>query len=238
MHAETRRRGRVPRPRPGRPVRPVRSRPPPRAAPMPVAGKEPPSGVRPAVPRSGGDLPVLDVAGSDLGDLTYGGTEFGVAVNHYIDGHADQVTVDVTFIAGEDNGGCVGDVHAGSGSNEDSDALLMRLQWQLALGSSGHPAGWRARRSAPPGARRRARFMSGGRRCGRPDSRRGSAGRPRLQPAIDLGIGERMADVVEVKAEAANDRRHLGQLRGRVLPSPCRQDVLTRRERAALARDV
>jgi len=70
---------------------------------------------------------------SDLGDSTYGQTDWGVALTYYIDGHADQVTLDATFVGYEDEGGYIGDVYAGSSAADVSDAILIRLQWQLAL---------------------------------------------------------------------------------------------------------
>ena len=58
--------------------------------------------------------------------------EVAVAVNYYIDGHADKVTLDVAFItSGETN--IIGDTYAGYTPSDESDAVLVRLQWQLAL---------------------------------------------------------------------------------------------------------
>ncbi len=62
-----------------------------------------------------------------------GGTEIGVAVNYYIDGHADKVTLDAAFIQADDDGNVVADTYAGYNVTYDSDAMLLRLQWQLAL---------------------------------------------------------------------------------------------------------
>ena len=62
-----------------------------------------------------------------------GASEFGAAVTYYIDGHADKVTLDVAFISPEDDGSIFGDVYAGYSPSFDSDAMLVRLQWQLAL---------------------------------------------------------------------------------------------------------
>ena len=59
-----------------------------------------------------------------------------MAVNYYIDGHADKVTLDAAFISPE------GDNKAGNFfyalypaylPTDQSDGLLLRLQWQLAL---------------------------------------------------------------------------------------------------------
>ncbi len=62
-----------------------------------------------------------------------GATEIGVAVNYYIDGHADKVTLDAAFISSEDDGNFFADTYAGYSATWDSDAILIRLQWQLAL---------------------------------------------------------------------------------------------------------
>ncbi len=62
-----------------------------------------------------------------------GATEIGVAVNYYIDGHADKITADIAFISPEDAGAFVADTYAGYNASGDSDATLLRLQWQLAL---------------------------------------------------------------------------------------------------------
>ena len=58
--------------------------------------------------------------------------EIGVAVNYYIDGHADKVTLDVAFITSDD-ANTLGDTYAGYSPSYDSDAVMIRLQWQLAL---------------------------------------------------------------------------------------------------------
>jgi len=65
------------------------------------------------------------------GDL--GGTEYGFAVNYYIDGHSDKITADIAFISGDDNGNGLADTYAGYSTTFDSDATMIRLQWQLAL---------------------------------------------------------------------------------------------------------
>ena len=66
----------------------------------------------------------------------YGGSEIAGAVNYYIDGHADKVTLDVAWISSEDDGNYLWDytnIYPGYWSTGDSDGLLVRLQWQLAL---------------------------------------------------------------------------------------------------------
>jgi|GEM_PF-1700305 len=63
---------------------------------------------------------------------SFSGNEIGVAVNYYIDGHADKVTLDGAFISTDDFN-LLSDVYAGYNATGDSDGLLLRLQWQLAL---------------------------------------------------------------------------------------------------------
>ncbi len=65
--------------------------------------------------------------------LTWTTTEIGVAVNYYIDGHADKVTLDASFISSDDSGNIFSDTYTGYSATRDSDAVLMRLQWQFAL---------------------------------------------------------------------------------------------------------
>ena len=60
-------------------------------------------------------------------------SEYGFAVNYYIDGHADKVTLDVAFISGEENGHELADTYAAYLPTGDGDGMLVRLQWQLAL---------------------------------------------------------------------------------------------------------
>jgi hypothetical protein len=62
-----------------------------------------------------------------------GATEWAAAVNFYVDGHADKLTLDAAFIQAEDDGNLLGDVYAGYNPTFDSDAVLIRFQWQLAL---------------------------------------------------------------------------------------------------------
>ena len=55
-------------------------------------------------------------------------------MNYYIDGHADKVTLDVAFISPEDDGELpVRHRTRATSATGDSDGLLVRLQWQLAL---------------------------------------------------------------------------------------------------------
>jgi hypothetical protein len=67
--------------------------------------------------------------------LESGATEWGVAVNYYIDGHANKLTWDASFISpeGDDDVNFFGDVYAGYSPTFDSDGMLIRFQWQLAL---------------------------------------------------------------------------------------------------------
>ena len=71
----------------------------------------------------------------DFGGFMHGGAEMAVAVTYYIDGHADKVTLDVAFITpeGDDESNALADTYAGYSTTYDSDAVLVRLQWQLAL---------------------------------------------------------------------------------------------------------
>lgn len=64
---------------------------------------------------------------------TFGATEWGAAITYYIDGHADKVTADVSFITADDNGNLETDLLAGYHSSGLSDATMIRFQWQLAL---------------------------------------------------------------------------------------------------------
>ena len=80
-------------------------------------------------------------AGSASGSQTFGGDEWAGAVTYYIDGHSDKVTLDVAYVLSNDDGNIVSDVYAGysagvrgtTGGNFQSDGILVRLQWQLAL---------------------------------------------------------------------------------------------------------
>ncbi len=64
---------------------------------------------------------------------TFGATEIGVAVNYYIDGHGDKLTADVALVTAEDDGNILSDVYAAYNTSGDSDAMLVRFQWQIAL---------------------------------------------------------------------------------------------------------
>jgi hypothetical protein len=64
---------------------------------------------------------------------TYGASEWGVVINYYIDGHADKLSADVSFITADDLGNLNHDVYAGYHVSGDTDAMLVRFQWQLAL---------------------------------------------------------------------------------------------------------
>jgi hypothetical protein len=74
-----------------------------------------------------------DFFGLIPGDPEFGATEWAAAVNFYIDGHADKLTLDAALIQAEDDGNILGDVYAGYNPTGDSDAVLIRFQWQLAL---------------------------------------------------------------------------------------------------------
>jgi hypothetical protein len=71
--------------------------------------------------------------GTGIAKMTEGAHEFGFAVNYFIDGHADKVTADVSFISADDDGNMFGDVYAGYEPTGTGDGVLLRLQWQLAL---------------------------------------------------------------------------------------------------------
>ena len=55
-----------------------------------------------------------------------------MAVSYYIDGHADKVTLDAAFLSTDDQN-ILADTYAGYSATLGSDALMLRLQWQLAL---------------------------------------------------------------------------------------------------------
>ena len=67
------------------------------------------------------------------GGATFGENEIAGAVNYYIDGHADKLTVDYTMIQADDAGNFFSDTYAGYNATLTSDATLLRFQWQLAL---------------------------------------------------------------------------------------------------------
>ena len=68
----------------------------------------------------------------EFSDTDVDATELGFAVNYYIDGHADKVTLDVSMLS-SDGVNVLSDTYAGYSPSFDSDAILIRLQWQLAL---------------------------------------------------------------------------------------------------------
>jgi hypothetical protein len=61
-----------------------------------------------------------------------GAYEYAAAVNYYIDGHADKVTLDFAYITSEDFN-FHADNYPGYNATGESDGMLVRLQWQLAL---------------------------------------------------------------------------------------------------------
>ena len=68
------------------------------------------------------------------GPGTFGASELGFAVNYYVDGHGDKLTLDVSFIdGGTEDGNLLADVYAGYNGTGRSDAVLLRFQWQMAL---------------------------------------------------------------------------------------------------------
>jgi hypothetical protein len=70
-----------------------------------------------------------DVFGGD--DL--GGTEWGVAVNYYVDGHGNKLTWDAAFVGSDGDGNAFGDAYAGHNPTGEGDGMLLRFQWQIAL---------------------------------------------------------------------------------------------------------
>lgn len=72
------------------------------------------------------------------GDLEPSANEFAVAINYYLNGHANKLTLDAAFFdASADGtaGGGYADMYPGVpwGFNSDNSAMLLRFQWQLAL---------------------------------------------------------------------------------------------------------
>jgi hypothetical protein len=72
------------------------------------------------------------------GDIEPSTDVFAGAINYYLNGHANKLTVDVSFISAEaDNvvGGGWFDVYPGVplGWDSNGDHVLVRFQWQLAL---------------------------------------------------------------------------------------------------------
>jgi hypothetical protein len=61
------------------------------------------------------------------------GTEWAFAVNYYVDGHSDKLTLDVTLLDTNDDYNYFGDAYAGMWPSGDGQATMLRFQWQLAL---------------------------------------------------------------------------------------------------------
>jgi hypothetical protein len=65
---------------------------------------------------------------------TNGASEWGFAVNYYVDGHSDKLTLDVTLIQGDyEDFNNFSDAYAAYWATDDGNATLIRFQWQLAL---------------------------------------------------------------------------------------------------------
>jgi hypothetical protein len=70
----------------------------------------------------------------DGSSYTVGAAEWGFAVNYYVDGHSDKLTLDVTLIQGDyEDFTSLFDMYAGYQNTSDGNATLIRFQWQLAL---------------------------------------------------------------------------------------------------------
>ena len=72
------------------------------------------------------------------GDLTPSTGEIGLAINYYLNGHANKLTLDGAYISATADGGAGGgyyDMYPGVplGFNSDGNSFLIRFQWQLAL---------------------------------------------------------------------------------------------------------
>ena len=72
------------------------------------------------------------------GDITPETNEFSGAINYYLNGHANKIQVDFTYLDPTANGGVGGgwfDAYAGMplGYASNAASYLIRLQWQLAL---------------------------------------------------------------------------------------------------------
>jgi hypothetical protein len=67
----------------------------------------------------------------------FAAAEYAVGVTYYLDGHFDKLTLDAAWIAPGENGNILFDVMAGYDANAaaapNSDALLLRFQWQIIL---------------------------------------------------------------------------------------------------------
>jgi len=75
---------------------------------------------------------------TDAGDVEPDSNAFAVALNYYLNGHGDKLTLDATFLsasADEEVGGGYFDLYSGVplGFNSDGSHVLVRFQWQLAL---------------------------------------------------------------------------------------------------------
>jgi hypothetical protein len=71
--------------------------------------------------------------GTGLAKMTEGAHEYGFAINYFIDGHANKLTLDASFIQADDLGNFFGDVYTGYEPTGTGDGTLVRFQWQLAL---------------------------------------------------------------------------------------------------------
>jgi hypothetical protein len=61
-------------------------------------------------------------------------TEFAFAVNYYLNGHGNKLSLDVSFIDVDDGAVILPDFYAGYNTTVAGDsAILLRFQWQLAL---------------------------------------------------------------------------------------------------------
>ena len=72
--------------------------------------------------------------GSGIMEMEDAAHEIAFAVNYFIDGHSDKLTADVSFIsADKDGNNMLRDVYTGYQPTGNGDAIMVRLQWQLAL---------------------------------------------------------------------------------------------------------
>jgi hypothetical protein len=60
-------------------------------------------------------------------------TEFAVALNYYLNGHGNKLSVDVSFIDADADVLVLPDFYAAYNFLNDDSAILLRFQWQLAL---------------------------------------------------------------------------------------------------------
>ena len=77
----------------------------------------------------------ISLAGGDAEPTT---NEFALAINYYLNGHANKLTLDAAYFTAEASNGVGGgyyDMYPGMplGFNSDSSSFLIRFQWQLAL---------------------------------------------------------------------------------------------------------